>query len=280
MNFNKIALVSGLVVGSIAVSSGFSSAQAATPVASYLFNGNLNAQEAGVTALTPVDPSSLNFFSTDTVFGQTRTVYNFIGGANPPSLQSGLSLNTTGLLTSNNQYSVNTIFEFTPGANNNATGWRRILDVQNRQSDNGFYVNPSSRLAIFPVSGGGIWTNNTFHQVVLTVDSSNNVNTYFDGTFAFTATTTVMNINNPSNLINFFLDNIVGGGQREYSNGKIALVELYNGVLTQSDVTALYSNPFPSTPPTTTPESSNILGLGFITGLGLIGGLKRKSSKK
>jgi hypothetical protein len=59
------------------------------------------------------------------------------------------------LLPSTN-YAVELAFEFTQ----NPGGWRKILDVSNRASDSGFYVNPSSELDIFPVAGLQPWTNN------------------------------------------------------------------------------------------------------------------------
>src|SRR5947209_3349849 len=73
-------------------------------VTTYLFNNNLSAQESGAPALTAVDPQATSGFQTDTVFGQSRTVYNFIGNTTPAQ-QAGLSLDTTGRIPANN-YSV------------------------------------------------------------------------------------------------------------------------------------------------------------------------------
>ena len=59
-------------------------------------------------------------------------------------------------------------FEFTQAAAFGG-GWRRIVDTQNRQSDNGFYVDPGNRLQVYPVvTGSTIFTTPGFHDVVLT----------------------------------------------------------------------------------------------------------------
>lgn len=249
---------------------------AAIPVASYFFNNNLNAEEPGVTPLTPVDPLGANTFSSANVFGNTRTVYNFVGNNLPTNQQAGLSLNTTGLLTSNNQYSVETIFQFTERPNT----YRRILDVQNRQSDNGFYVDPANNLEIFPGGSGTNFTNNVFHQVVFTKDSTDVTNVYLDGAFSFSVTSNVLDINNPSNLINFFLDNTVGGGQGEYSSGQIASARLYNQVLSAADVTNLFNNPFVVPNPTPVPEPADSVGLLSLGFLGAVSTLLRKLKQK
>src|SRR5207245_2509816 len=111
---------------------GVASAQA-NLAATYFFNDTLAAQQGGVPALTATDPLGANAFLTDTVYGQSRRVYAFNGNASPPNQQAGLTLDTTSLITPTN-YSVEMVFEFSGGTN----AWRRILDVENRQSDAGF----------------------------------------------------------------------------------------------------------------------------------------------
>jgi hypothetical protein len=225
----------------------------ATAVATYNFQGNFNAVQPGAPALTPVDPEGTSKFTTDTVMGSQSTVWQF-NGDNTPADQSGLTLNTTGLITDPGSYSLDMILEFTQrdGA------WRRLLDVQNRQSDNGFYVNPSNDLDIFPVSGStAAWTNNVFHHVVLTIDDSTatianptnvTVTAYLDGVSQFSTQTNIMDLNfdptdNPNQLLGFFLDNVAGGGQGEWSEGEIAFARLWNGVLTPTEVAALIPEP-------------------------------------
>jgi len=240
---------------------------AQTPAATYLFQNNFAAVQSGKPALVQVDPQATSLFETDTVFGQSRTVYHFIGSASPPAQQSGLTLNTTGLVTPNN-YSVELVTELADRPNS----YRRLLDVQNRASDAGFYVNPGNSLELFPVSGGaGLFTSSIYHHIVLTDSTANTVNAYLDGTLAFTATSSIMHLNsdladNPSALLGFFLDNTAGGGQGEYSTGKIALARLYDGVLTGAQVSALAQNPFAT--PNATPEPGSI---ALFTGMCLSG---------
>ncbi len=241
---------------------------AQTPAASYLFNNTFAAVEAGKPALAQIDPQALSQFESDTVFGQGRTVYHF-NGSTVPANQAGLTLNTTGLLTPNN-YSAEIVVELLDRPNS----YRRLLDVQNRQSDAGFYVNPGNNLELFPTSGGsGSFSNSVYHHIVVTDASSNTVNAYLDGSLAFTASTSIMHLNsdlanNPNALLGYFLDNTAGGGQGEYSTGKIALARVYDGVLTAPQVSALARNPFGTS--AATPEPGNI---SLLVGMCLSGGM-------
>lgn len=217
---------------------------AATPVATYEFNNTFAADQGGVPALTAVDPLGTSTFTTDTVLGVSRPVWAFNGAASPPSQQAGVSVNTTSLI-SPQSYSVDMVFLFS--AQNNA--WRRIIDVQNRQSDAGFYVNPSNDLEVFPVSGSSAaWTNNVYHHIVFT-NNGTMVSGYLDGISQFSANTSLMNLdgdptNNPNRLIGFFIDNIAAGGQGEWSPGRVGLIRLWDGVLTAQEAQTLANNPF------------------------------------
>jgi hypothetical protein len=227
---------------------------AAIPVAEYAFNNNFNSSIGGAPALTAVDPLGSSGFRTDTVFGQTRTVYDFTGTT---SAQSGLSLNVAGLLSSNSTYTVEMQFQFTE----RDRGWRRILDSQNRQSDNGFYVNTSNQLAVYPFAGASSFSNGAYHDVVL---SNNNgvITFYLDGGAQNTITSNVMNIS-PANLLNFFLDNTVGGGAGEYSSGSVALIRVFDAALTGTDVGSLPQAP------TAVPEPATLALLvpGLLAGI-------------
>ena len=213
---------------------------APAPVAVYEFNNTLTSSVAGAPALTVTDPHGTSGFGTDVVFGSSQTVYNFVG-TNDNAGQAGLSLGTSTLLTSNSVYTVEIVFKFTEREN----AWRRILDVQNRQSDNGFYVDPSNNLDVFPVAGGASFTNGVYHDVFL---SANNgvVKFYLDGSAQATINTNVMNVDS-NNLMNFFLDNVVAGGQNEYSSGSIAALRLYDVALGDADIPPVPGVPEPET---------------------------------
>ena len=241
-----------------------------TPVATYQFQNTLAADQGGVAALTAVDPTGTSGFQTATLYGQTRQVYQFSGNASPASDQGGLTLGTSGLVASN-QYSVEMVFQFVDNS-----GWRRILDVQNRQSDNGFYVDPSSHLDVFPVVGGTTnFTANAFHDVVLTVANDGTVNGYLDGNLEFSTTTAVMNVDS-NNLMGFFLDNVVSGGQGEYSPGQVGLIQLYNDVLSPAQIAAQAVNPFAGLGTVPEPSSVALLGLGAAGFVGLAAGRRRR----
>jgi hypothetical protein len=206
---------------------------APAPVAEYNFDDTLASSVVGAPALTVTDPLALSGFGSDTVFGATQQVWNFGGANSPPADQGGLTLDTTGLLTSNNVYSLEIVFKF----NDRDNAWRRIVDVSSRQSDNGFYVDPNNNLDVYPVGGGATFTNGTYHDVFL-VDNNGSVTFYLDGSAQATVSTTVMNIDS-SNDINLFLDNLVGGGQGEWSSGSIASLSLYNAALSAPPVSAV-----------------------------------------
>jgi hypothetical protein len=244
-----IALLSLLLGGVSAVHA------AAIPVATYNFNNNLNANEAGVPALLSVDPLGRNGFESAVVNGQPQTVFHWDGTGSPATLQAGLQLNATGLVQYNN-YSVEVIFEFLEAAQFGG-GWRRILDTQNRQSDNGFYVEPGNRLQVYPVvTGSTLFTTPGFHDVLLTnfvVGGQREVKAYLDGVLELTSDTDQLNLdnaNNPGHLLNFFLDNLAGPAQLEFADGRIAFLQLSDGIVVP-------------TSPVPEPATLLLLGSGF-----------------
>lgn len=217
-------------------------ASAAT-IATYNFQGNTNATQGGVPALSIIldGGAASSAFMNDTVFGSTRQVLQLTGVA---PTDAGLQFNDSGALLPSNNYSAEMMFDFTQ---NSASGWRKILDSTNRTPDSGFYVSPSNFLDVFPDSPAGTttWTTNAYHDVVLTVSSSGSVSAYLDGHLELTvASTTVMNID-ASNLLSFFVDDSATG-HNEFSSSKVARIQLYNQVLTQQDVSFLWNggNPF------------------------------------
>ena len=232
---------------------------AAVPVATYLFNGNLNPVEAGVPSLTSVDPLGLNKFETATVNGSSQQVFHWDGTGNPATQQAGLQLDATGLV-NYTDYSVELTFEFLERAQFGG-GWRRIVDTQNRQSDNGFYVDPGNRLQVYPVvTGSTIFTTPGFHDVLLTnfvVGGTREVKAYLDGVLQLTSNTDQLNLdnaNNPGHLLNFFLDNVAGPAQNEFADGRIAFLQLSNGIVVPGAVPE---------PATLALLAAGLAGLGF-----------------
>lgn len=240
-------------------------AQAATLVGSYGFDNSLAASQSGGRALSLIDPTGQSGFSTDTVFGAERTVFNFRGSATS-SQQGGFSLDTNGLLASDS-YSVALTFKF----NERNGNWRRIIDVSNRQDDDGFYVNTGNNLTVFPEAGSNVnFTSGAYRNVVLTVNG-NQVSAFVDGGASFTTTTNVMNLANGPGKLTFFVDNVVGGGGGEWSSGSIAALRVYNGVLSADEIAKLNDIPFVA-PGVPEPATWAML----IAGFGLVGGTMRR----
>ena len=220
---------------------GLSGATAQTLVASYSFNDSLAANQAGKPSLVSVDPLGLNTFETAVVHGASQRVFRWNGDGATPANNAGLRLDATGLVSYDN-YSIQMTFEFTQAAAFGG-GWRRIVDTQNRQSDNGFYVEPGNRLQVYPVvTGSTIFTTPGFHDVVLTnfvVGGVREVKAYLDGNLELVSDTDQLNLDNPNNpghLLHFFLDNLAGPAQQEFADGRIAALAIYDGVIIPSAI--------------------------------------------
>lgn len=224
-------------------------AHAATPtaVATWSFNNTLAADEAGVSALTAIDPLNQSGFVMDTVFGESRWVYRFDGNATP-SQQAGLFVDTTALLDADDAYSVDIVFQFEA----DTATWENIFGVSNRQSDNALYIDPGHRLEVWPSGDGPTpFTFGDYHRVTLTNNGNGTVTAYMDGIFQFTLNSTSMNFSayaaaNPSRLMHFFADNLVGGGQNEFADGRVASIRLYDIELSGDQVGEL--PPLPAVP--------------------------------
>ncbi len=231
MKLSQIAILAGTLLPLL-------DASAASLKASYYFQDTLSAQEVTAPDLSPVNPLGLNAFENATVFNRPLRVYHWSGNAFPPEQQAGFSLNTTRLIPANS-YSVEMAFAFDELDN----AWRRILDMRNRDSGIGFYVNPSNHLEAFNtnIEGKASILANQFHHVVLTVSGTPMVRAYVDGKADFSVSTPLMNIDNPGKLLNFFLDNTsTDDSQSEFSDGRVAWVRVYRGALTGAEVSRLY----------------------------------------
>jgi len=246
---------------------GFSAtgANGASLVATYTFNDTLAAVEASAPTLVSIDPLLQNGFETALVNGVSQRVFKWSGDGSSSTLNAGLSLDATGLVAYDN-YSVELTFEFESLAAY-GSGWRRIMDTQNRQSDNGFYVEPGNSLQVYPVvTGSTLFTTPGFHSVVLSnflVGGVREVKAYLDGNLELVSNTDQLNLdnaNNPGHLLHFFVDNLAGPAQQEFANGRIASLRLYDGIVV------------PSVPE---PTSASLIALGLL-GVGLAGLARRR----
>lgn len=247
----------------LALCSGVASVMAQSPVAEYDFNNTLASSVSGAPSLGVVDPTGTSGFVTDMVNGVSQTVWNF-NGNNANADQGGLTLNTTGLLTSNSVYSLEMVFKFTQ----RDSAWRRIVDTDSRTLDAGFYVDPSNNLNVYPNGGGSSFASNVYQDVFL-VNNNGQVTFYLNGSTQATVPSTSVNIDLSNNLY-FFLDNLQGGGQGEWSAGDIAQIRLYNAALS-------------SVPPPTPPVVPSVPEPGtyamMLAGLGIVGLLARRRTQ-
>lgn len=233
----KSCLLRGLAAVTLALGG---AAQAAVLVASYGFNDSLAADQSGVAALVAIDPTGAAQFQNAVVNGNNQRVYTWGGSGSSPNTQGGFSLDTTGLVSYDN-YSVEMVFRFNELAQFGG-GWRRILDTQNRQSDNGFYVEPGNLLQVYPVvDGKNVFTTGDFHHVVLTnfvVNGVKEVRAYLDGVLELESNTDQLNLdnaNNPGHLLHFFVDNFVVA-PNEWAAGSIASLKIYDGIIVPTGV--------------------------------------------
>lgn len=205
-------------------------------VATDHFNDTLAAAEPGAPALVSVDPFGTDPFEDAGVNGSTQRVFQWRGVGSSPATQAGLVLDATGLVSYDN-YSIERTFEFLDLAAFGG-GWRRIVDTLNRQSDNGFYVDPDNFLQVYPVvTGSAAFTTRGFHSVVLSNFVNGNtreVKAYLDAVLQLQSDTDQLNLDNASNpghLLHYFLDNLAGPAQREYADGRIASLTIYDAIL-------------------------------------------------
>jgi hypothetical protein len=177
-------------------------------------------------------------------------------------------------LISSNDYSVEMVVELS----DRDGAWRRLLDSSDRQSDDGLYIDPGNNLDEFPSGNGsgGPFTSNSFFDIFVTVDPSNTVAGYFSGVQQFSVTSTDLDV--ATNTLGFYLDNVVGGGQGEWSAGNVALIKVFDTALTPSEVEAETADPFQGTTPEpgpTTPEPGTWMLMPG--GAGGVAALKRHS---
>jgi hypothetical protein len=245
-------------------------ASAANLKAEYKLDYSLSSSQSGAPDLIAVtqSPGASASFITDTVFGQSKTVYATSGSlASPTSAyQAGLTLDTTNLVSSNN-YSVEMVFSVTGGFDI----YKRIL--QTGTNDNGLYIHPSGTLTTYDAGSysGLPFSTNTYHHLIATVSSAGQTQVWLDGALSHTVSTNVLNITSPNQTLGFFLDEYI-----EYTNSRTALIRVWDAPLTNSEVSSLNANPLASVAPVPEPETYAML----LAGLGLMGAVTRRRKQQ
>ncbi len=233
------------LISFLLVSAALGQAQNAVQVSNYLFQDTLNPQRTGSAALTAVNPSGSNRFVTDTVFGQTRKVYDVTGSSGPLTAQGGLIYQAKNKVARDN-YSMELIFRMDAAS----TGWRRVLDVANLQRSEGLYLDPSGYLAYYSgvsATGTDKLAAGTYYHVVM-VKKPGAVLLYVNGALVASRTDgTALGVMdaglNPDQLVRLFLDD----DTFEWAPARIALFRVYSGPLSLAEIQTIYAAPFTST---------------------------------
>lgn len=208
-------------------------------IATYSFNNTLNADQALVPALVPVDPSGLNSFVDDTVLGTNQKVYYFSGNINADQ-QGGLRLPTNNLISPTN-YAIEMLIKFDRPAH---PRYRKLIDTKNLNSKGtGLYISPLTSNNVFEIdkipndSIHNFSFDNYQHVVVTNYThlGARTTNVYFNGTLANTFYTTSLEIASPFN-IHFFVDDALSLGEKNWSSGKIASLKVYNRTLCEPSI--------------------------------------------
>jgi hypothetical protein len=237
-------LVLLLATGALALLSN-ERARSQAVLATYEFQNTYAADQAGKPALNPYAPGTGTLsFVTDTVNvgsqSLTRTVLSRGGSLlASPANQAGIELNTSGLLTSQSVYSAEEIFSL-----NLRSSYQRLLNT-NDNSDNGLYV-LTDNVVIYNaanISGTHTFTYgaSTYHDLILTYDGTT-AKEYLDGALDISVANPAMA--NPNNFMRFFLDNSGSSSNNDYGPGQVALIRLYDGVLSAGQVATIAAAPF------------------------------------
>lgn len=200
-------------------------------VATYLLNGNFNAEQPGIPSLANIDPYGNNSFGSDTVFGQTRTVLN-LSGQQGPGNNAGVDFLGAGLLL-NNSYSVEMVIKQT-----GEFVWRKLLDVRDFNADSGFYIAPGDGLSVYPtgVYGDTPLDDNVYYHVILAVEPSDQIRAYLNGNLEVDFPTNLMVA--ASDRFRFFQDDAVTS-YTEHTNFHVALLRIYSHPIEDAEAEAL-----------------------------------------
>ena len=238
-------------------------AHSQTLAADYQVQDTFNSSVGSIGPLTIVGPTGGVTFQSDTVNGNPQQVLNIqASNTTPPFDESGVQTQTNPFLSASN-YSIVLLANF--NLNTADVVATKIFDFKNLSSDAGLYVNAASGTLAFidgsgilQGTGGAALSSLTYAQIVLTRDSSTNLTSvYLNGTLAFSFTDNVgLAVLGDSSMsgnsfLTLFKDDGMGlGGSilSESTQGNLARLRLYDGVLSPTDVMNLDTTiPEPST---------------------------------
>jgi Concanavalin A-like lectin/glucanases superfamily len=207
---------------------GANSAIATPPlVADYQFQSNLQSSIAGAPDLVLVGAGTA--YATETVYFQSQTVLTFSAG-------SGIALTpVTSILSSSGSYTIALLARITT-----TSSYRKFIDFDNATADTGLYNN-NGFLEFYSYAGGNSTVIGTkYADIVLSRDSSGGLAGYYNGALQFSIDDAAnqWGVVDASNTLRFFLDDHVGGGVED-SDGAVARVRLWDGVLNAQEVQEL-----------------------------------------
>jgi uncharacterized protein (TIGR03437 family) len=225
-----------LLLGSLSLYS-----QSAALVATYNFQNSFNASQGAAPALNVLNPTGNNSFVDDTVLGQPRKVLQLSSAR--PNQNAGFSVNTLNLVNPLN-YSVELLFTFTEGAGSR----RRLLDVLDRTTDRGLYINPAGQFEFAALASRSNFSlsNGSYVHMVLVVND-NRATIYVNGNAENNLSTNSMNLTTANRAISFFLDNLQDSSREDFASARVALLRLYTNPLTANEARQLATSPFNST---------------------------------
>jgi hypothetical protein len=229
-------------------------AGAATLAGDYRLQGTYSSSVAGAPPLT--DLGTGNSFQTAVVRGFRRKGLVF-------PQHNGLRVATTNSLIDNNAHSVVMLFRLT-----DVSGYRRLIEAKNGGTDSGLYIK-GGKLDFYGRTGptthtdfigaDTVLTPNTWAEVAYAVSydsgiGGNLVAGYVNGVLQFSDAPDPFNDvflpGGGGGGLNFFKDNTSDGGLGEDSAGEVTCIRLYNGTLTQAEVTQIYNDrACPTRPP-------------------------------
>ena len=221
-------------------------ASAATLVADYQFQNTLESSAGSAPPLTEVVRKGTTAeFVTDTVMGVSRQVWDFPEG-------HGLALQSANNYIGN-FYSIVMLVKL-----DDITGYNKLIDFRHfSDQDSGLYV-LNSNLNAYGCGGGSSTSNpissGTYHQIVMTRDTTKKIRLYVDGAQVATSEDTADGCSmGAATAVHFLIDEASScSGDAtgcEEAAGRLARLRIYNGALTSAEVAGLDTVPGAAPPP-------------------------------